>query len=413
MGFDAQNFGIGLLAGWGSAYGIYRARHIFKNAMSSASAGAKGAQNYATRSSDSRYIKDLMEQAERTHLAGEFVKLSDVLMEPRFIPAKALANPDDEDDVRDIFDVVPRVYDHPFLHAAYNLDTLSIEELGTGDKTLALLGMPGSGRTTSLLAIAMYSLNRIQFKPSVDKVQQKIDAEDAKLSEKERATKIKERLTMEQRAKERLANEQGSKFDADASDEDNSAIPLIFRLMPVYVHMADIVIDPAEFGPEIDPAEPLVRAVQHRLGRVASSSIPRNLYNRLNKGGVMLLLDGFDDLPDSERAKYASWLQAFLGQYRQNFIVVAGPAHGYGVLTRMGLTPVFLRPFSEQDTNLTAERFADVWPRLSGKKRGKASRPDQTALDRAKVGNRALSPFEVTLKTWANYAGDANRLILR
>ena len=48
MGFDVQNFGIGLLAGWASAYGVYRARNRIRGWAQAASNQASSAQNYAT-----------------------------------------------------------------------------------------------------------------------------------------------------------------------------------------------------------------------------------------------------------------------------------------------------------------------------------------------------------------------------
>lgn len=406
MGFDVENFGIGLLAGWASAYGVYRARHLISRAVQSASQQASNAQNYALQSADNRYVTDLMQFAENSHLAGRFVKLSEILVEPRFIPPSSLAAPPDDDVIRDIFRVVPRILDFPYLAAPYNLETLSIDELGTGDRALALLGRSGSGRTTALLTIALRSLGKVTFDSPVDKVQQRLDAEEAALNEKQRAVRIKERLTIEQRAKERLAEEQGISFDADSDAQSKSSLPLFNRMMPVYVHLADVNVRDAEFGKEIDPAEPLVRAIQRQVGRVTASTIPRNLYNRLGRGQVLLLVDGYDDLPEGDRGRQLAWLKALMNEYKDNFFIVAGPSVGYGPLTQAGLTPVFLRPWSDGDIESSVNDWAEAWPGIAKSRRTLAPKPDAAAVNRAKINNRALSPFELTLKTWANYAND-------
>jgi hypothetical protein len=406
MSFDVENFGIGLLAGWASAYGIYRARHIIARAVQSASQQASSAQNYALQSADNRYINDLMQLAENSHIAGRLVKLTDILVEPRFIPPSPLAAPPDDDVIRDVFRVVPRTLDFPYLAASYNLETLSIDELGTGDRALALLGRPGSGRTTALLTIALRSLGKVKFESPVDRVQQRLDAEEAALNEKQRAVRIKERLTIEQRAKERLAEEQGTSFDADSDALGQSSLPLFNRMMPVYVHLADVNVREAEFGKEIDPAEPLVRAIQRQVGRVTASTIPRNLYNRLGRGQVLLLVDGYDDLPEEERGRQLAWLKALMNEYKENFFIVVGPAASYGALTQAGLTPVFLRPWSDGDVATSVNSWAEAWPGIAKSRRTLAPKPDANAINQAKLNNRALSPFELTLKTWANYAND-------
>ena len=83
--------------------------------------------------------------------------------------------------------------------------------------------------------------------------------------------------------------------------ENQEQIPLFNRLMPVYVHFVDLMAAAAELGSEVDPAEQVVRAVQDTVKRVTASTIPRNLYRRLNRGQILLLVDGYDDLPESDR----------------------------------------------------------------------------------------------------------------
>lgn len=406
MGFDLENFGLGVLVGWGTAYGVYRARHAIRSARESVGKGAVTVQNSATRSADSRYISDLIEQCETSHLAGKLIKLSEIIVEPRFIPASEFDLGYEADEIQSVYRVIPNVPDHPYLQAPFNIETLSINELSIGSNALALLGLPGSGRTTALMAIALHSLGKVRFDPPPDSVQAKLDAEEAKLAEKERAVRVQERVVMEQRAKERLANEIGQAFSADADEEIKKQIPLFNRLMPVYVHFADLDTATREFGAEADPAEHIVRAVQYTVKRVTASTIPRNLYSRLTKGQILLLLDGYDELPEGERAAALIWLKAFREQYGQNFVIVAGPAQGYGPLLRAGLTPVSMRPWSDLDVQRSTERWAQAWGQI-GKKRRNAKPPEEDLVRRARTNARALTPLEATLKIWAAYAEDA------
>lgn len=406
MGFDVQNFGIGLLAGWATAYGVYRVRGPIAGVLGVARQSAGAAQQSATATADSRYVNDLVENADLSHLAGEAVPLSRVLIEPRFIPAPRLATPPDDEIIHDIFRVIPLTHDHPHLYAPYNVDTLSASELGRGSRALALLGLPGSGRTTALYALALYSLGKVQFKPPVDAIQQRLDSEEAAMDEKARAVRVKERIMIEQRAKERLANEQGQTFDAVADEESKNAIPLFRRLMPILVHLSDILVKD-EFNGSLDPAEPLVRATQFRLKRVTASTMPRTLYTRLNRGQALVLIDGYDDLPAHEQPRAQAWLKAFLEQYSSNFIIVVGPVHGFGPLADMGFTPVYLRPWNDRDTNAAVTGWSDNWATMTGRRR-KADMLAPEAVERARTNNRALLPFEVTCKVWNTFAPDAN-----
>ncbi len=401
MGFDLQNFGLGLLAGWISAYGVYRGRRQIASAVTAARSRANDMRRSATRSADSRYAYGLIELCETSHLAGTAVRLSDILVEPRFLPAPDLPAPPADDVVHSVFHIVPRVHDHPYLHAAYNLETLSVDDLAAGTNAIALLGLPGSGRTTALLTIALRSMRRIQFERQEDRVQRQIDAEEAALNEKERAARIKERTVIEQRARDRLREQHGIAFETEAEQQRKDHAPRFSRYMPVYLHLANLVV---EANGQLDPAEPLVRAVQFQLGGVAASTIPANLYRRLGQGQVLLLVDGYDELPSAEKTAKLAWLKAFIDAYSDNFVIAAGPANGYAPLTSLGLTPVFLRPWSKLDCETLVRRWAEAWPLMAGTRRSPAPAPSAAALEAASHDNRARPPADLTLKTWASFS---------
>lgn len=408
--FDAQNFGAGLLAGWATAYAIYRARHTLGSARDSLSRSASSAGEFASRSADSRYINDLIKYSESAHLAGGRIELSKIVVEPRFIPAPALAAPADDDVKRDVFRVVPIVPDHPYLHAPYNVETLAIEELDNGDRAIALLGAPGSGRTTALLTIALWSLGKVKFTPPEDQVQKMLEAEEKALNDEERAKRIKERLQTQEMAMQSLAHSRGM-APADSPEEMAEQIKrtLFKQLTPVYAHFNNILTDSSEFGRRIDPAEPLVRAVQHEVSGITARTLPVNLYERLAEGKVLLLLDGFDDVPSRQQSRKLAWLRAFKAEYGANFIIVAGPAAGYGPLLDTGLAPVFLRPWNDVGKSALVDNWAKAWPQINRAGRRSADPPPWEIVEQVKTATRGLSAMELTLKTWALFE-DAGQL---
>jgi len=401
--FNAESFGIGLAAGWLTAYGVYRARHVLGAARTSLSQQATSAQNFATRSADSLYIEDLLRSCESNHLAGKTTKLSNLLVEPRFLPAPALASPPDDGELPSVFRVVPIVPDYPYLHAPYNVETLSIEDLGNGDRAIALLGLPGSGRTTALQAIALWSLGKLNFTAPIDKVQQQLDAEEKQLSNEERSKRVKERLAVQEMALQSLAKGKGTEANPDPAERRKVPVPVFKRLTPVYTHLANISFTPNEFGRHIDPAEPLIRAVQHHVTSTTAKNIPRKLYERLAEGKVLLLLDGYNDLPESEQRQKLAWLQAFMAEYSSNFVIIVGSATGYGGLTRAGFTPVFLRPWNDIQADGAVDGWREHWPQISGARRRAGAKPAPETIGMARLDNRGRSAFEQTLKMWSNF----------
>ncbi|MDX2076082.1 MAG: hypothetical protein SFZ02_06600 [bacterium] len=390
------NFGLGVLTGWGTAYALYRARHLLSGATESVTQRASNAQEFAKRTADARYIGDLIKFIQKDHIAGGVLPLTDVVIEPKFVPAPPLLAPRDEDLVRDVFRVVPIVADYPYLHAPYNTPTMTISDLNNGAKTIVLLGEAGSGRTTALHTIALWSLGVVKFDPPVDVVQERLNQEIKFKSEAEHAKGYKDRMTIEDQAKDTIEKSKAGENQSAPKMAKNLSFK---QLTPMYVHCANIALFIEELGREIDPAEPLVRAMQTYVGNITSKTMPRNIYERLSEGKGLLLLDGFDELPIPHQALVSTWLEAFLAQYSENFVIITSGTQGYGQLMHIGFSPVFLRPFNDTAINSLIDKWASHWNKVA---RRKSDIPAVT-LERVKDRNRAYTPLELTAKIWAMF----------
>ncbi len=93
--------------------------------------------------------------------------------------------------------------------------------------------------------------------------------------------------------------------------------------------------------------------------------------------------------------------------YPDNFFIITSTPLGYGSLSDLELTPVYLRPFDDLDIETLVRRWASTWPRIGGTRRRPADRPDEETLSRARINNRALSPVDLSLKLWTVFADDA------
>jgi HEAT repeat protein len=391
MGFDIdlQSAGIGYGAGILTGYAIYQSRHVLGAIRNSFSSQVDSAQSLASMGGDRRYVNELTKHAMQSHLFGKHVDLSDILIEPRFIPDRELTLTLEDDEVRrDPFEVVPIIPDFPYLHQPYNMKTVGLPELGFGDRAIALLGLPGSGRTTALLSIALWSMAKIEFSTTDDPVEQRIADEQAELSREERDERAKTQIAIEQRAKEQLREELG----VDITDVKQNAFVSPFRQMaPIYVDLANVRLGRGD----IDPAEPLIRAVQYQTGNITSKTVPRKIYRFLDDGVCLLLLDGLDHLPPSEQRQKTAWLHALLDEYSQNFVIVTGHARGYGMLQQAGFTPVHLRPWSHQDNKSYVKKLSNNWGDIVGQRRVSIDDEQQETVTQELWG---LNPFETTMK---------------
>ena len=394
-GIDWKSFGIGFGVGVAASYGVYQARRMLASVRASDEQQPSRAAHRTHRSPHRRYSNELIKAAQTSHLAGDSIPLSDILIEPRFIRGPELVAMPEEDAARNVFDVVSQVHEYPYLHAPYNLETLSIEDLGKGDRIIALLGQPGSGRTTALYAIALWSMQQIEFEMPSDDIQEQLNKEEEQLSQDERAQRIRDRFDVEQRAKEQLAAEQGGVRLSNQTDAD---LPALRQLAPYYIHLDNIQITRQVYGRRVDPAEPFVRALQFQAGRVSSKTMPRSTYKQLEKGQALILIDGYDPQLNAEHPQTRAWLQAFIDAYGHNTIIIAGPAKGYGSLLQMGCAPVFLRPWSAHSINHYVDKWAASWSHVSKQRRVQI---DEETVLQIKENSWALSPTELTLKIWS------------
>jgi HEAT repeat protein len=406
--FSPENFGLGLIAGWGSAYALYRARNLIQETRESITGSARRTREFAARSADAAYLKDILKFIQQDHLAGSAVDLAELVVEPRFLPARPLVAPREEDIVPDVYYVIPQVHDYPYLHAPYNLETLSIEDLDNGDRQLAILGLPGSGRTTALHAIALWSMGEVNFEPPKDQVQLQLEEEERSAAESkaESARRYTERVRVEDLAEEALADKGGVELEGQRTGR-RSGLP--FRqLTPMYTHLANVQVDAGEFGRNVDPAEPLVRALQSYVGYATRLKIPRNIYKRLEEGKVLLLLDGLDEIPAERQPAILEWLRQFQQTYSNNFIIVTGSPRGYGGLLKAGYTPVFLSPFDDRQTDDLAVFLANNWGALSGERRRRNVVMDDETIQQVKAKARRYSPNELMLRAWCLYHNPAH-----
>ena len=121
------------------------------------------------------------------------------------------------------------------------------------------------------------------------------------------------------------------------------------------------------------------------------------------------MLDGLDELPANLLADTAAWLGQFLQTYKQHRLVVCAGLSGYGPVLRLGFAPVIIAPWSGEDYRALIRKWGEAWETLirSRRRHGPGDTDLHLILGWLSNGNRGRTIFEVTLKTWAAFAGDA------
>jgi HEAT repeat protein len=412
MRFDPLSFLLGFGSASGIGFAIWRYRMRLAAFRESAEAQVEGTREFIGRTAEARYARDIIQYAQGYHLAGDLFKLTDLLLEPRLIlPPDPLAPPS-ANDVPDanVFDVIPLCHDMPFSYAPYNLETLPLENLGAGERHVAILGIQGIGKSTTLATLALMALGEVSFETIEDLTERAISEEEEGLTDDERRDRQREREAIQMRAMEKLHDvHQQQRKQFGQSADDKLTARSIAGLVPVMVHLNDVDLNPEAYGGRntpLDPAEPLVRAVQRRVSAVTSQVVGSVVYPALERGQALILIDGYDELAPTVRETYFYWLRNLIDMHGDNLIVITGPATGYDPLLTLGFTPVFLRAWSQEDFTTLAEHWATAWPTQS-KGRRKVAAPDQQTQRRISIDNRGRTILDVTFKIWTGLADDA------
>lgn len=417
MGLDPISFVTGALAGAAGGAGITYAVLRQTKADRKAPDGDKAAASPShTRVGSARtlYNVEMASFFEHYHLAGKLFPLTRLLVEPRLLLENLPLEDDELPTPVNPSRVIPRIHDFPEVYASFNLEFFPITDLNIGEPHIAILGQPGMGKSTALVALGLMTLGRVRFNTMQQLMDQVMEAEYEGLSEAERE---KRKLQFEQVKKH--AAEQLRKVQQ--RDEEAAAITRIEwdNFFPIFVHIGDIDLDLNIYGLQVDSAEPIVQAYKRYFAPDVWEQTAYLIYEHLDAGNALVLIDGYDDLTPSECARVYPWLEQFMQDYGQNRVVMTGPATGYDALIHTGFTPVFIRPWTKADIDESIRKWVDVWqptatPESKERRKSKKS-PDEPTIEpkvlrRLQVDNHHRTALEITLKTWSAFEGQEREL---
>jgi hypothetical protein len=291
---------------------------------------------------DDRFRAEMAAYVQARHLGSRLSTLDNIFVEPRF-----LAPPADQDfclspaDARRIYFLWPELAARA---AVTPPPSVSLRQLLRRAQYVALSGEPGAGKTT-LLAYITY-------------------------------------LYAQQ-------NESIEIFD--------SVIEGLKRRLPIFVHVGELELGQAnepedEHTSDFDPLQLILSALQNRFNGFGRRGLNRLIQNQAKSGELLLLLDGYDEIPRSDRQETVDWLKRFLLIYPDSQVFVAISTRGSGPLTEMGFIVSEIMPWRIGQ----AENLGNLWKEAihSGKQFDVDTywHPGQLALETTQRLQLALHP---------------------
>ncbi|MCI0398680.1 MAG: HEAT repeat domain-containing protein [Chloroflexi bacterium] len=132
---------------------------------------------------------------------------------------------------------------------------------------------------------------------------------------------------------------------ACATASDMGPYTFLIPMLPAFVHLGELGLDAPEVEVEAESIAPISRALQARTDPLTSRGIDDLLRRKAAAGQVLLLLDGWDELPAGRRLAAVDWLRHLLIAYPDIQVVMAAPLRGYGPLLELDFVLSGLLPW--------------------------------------------------------------------
>jgi len=311
---------------------------------------AEEARHQNLRTVEETLCQETLRLAQHSHLGAAMFPLDDVLIAPRLLPAYCNPDPEGPPQLDTIVDkIIPITPDWPEIASYYKLPTLTLAEAIQNKSNIAILGQPGSGKSVALAAFAS------------------------------------------QMARLRLEGAQN-----------------VTIYTPLLIHAFDL--DPALPAGQ-DPLNNLNKAAANQVSAILKTQMPGLIKEGIKDGTLVLLLDGLDEVPPEELARYSAYLGALLGRHpRLRCILAALPDYLDG-LVALGFVPMALAGWDHVERRLFAQRWGQAFtsrilPEVRKQKIEVSDLPPAIFTNWVTFEFQHLSPLEWTLKIWAAYAGD-------
>ena len=342
---DKLSFWVGFLTAslfwW--LWGILRpyTRRLRERFILSIQSARQGLQTGA----EQRQRADTLKYAQGLHLAAPLFSLDEILIPPRLMAPPPLGDPDELPPQKDIISMtIPYAPDWPELAAVYGARILTIFEALQGGASIAIIGHPGSGKTTTLAYLAS----------------------------------------------------QIARQDPAAGDLQDH--------IPVLVHVADLTLPPKN---PAAPLETLIDAVAERASTLSLPRLPELLRTSFELGNVVLLFDGLDELAPQPLQEAVLFLKTLYKEFANIRIVVAAPTHNFGGLPSLGLVPIPMAIWGKKEQAQFIQQWGKLWDQFVVNDLDKDNYIDPILLNGWLLNLKpAATPLEFTLKVWSAYAGD-------
>ena len=309
--------------------------------------GVQTARQGLQTGTEQRHRNDTLKYTQGIHLAAPLFSLDEILIPPRLMAPPPMTVPDEPPPADTVVSLtIPYAPDWPEMASAFSGHTLDLLQVLQEGVNLAIIGPPGSGKTTALAYIA---------------------------------TKI-----------------------ARQSPE----IGRLENYLPIFTHAADFDFSQIEDKTNI---QRILDAISYRASTLTLTRLPDLIKNAIQHGQAFLIIDGLDELAPNHLSEMIGFLGNLLQEYPDTRIVVAAAPDHLSGLPSLGFAPIPMAIWDTNQQAQFVQQWSNLWEKfIVDKLTFDAGYIDPLLLNGWLLNmSTAITPLEFTLKVWAVYAGDA------
>lgn len=308
-------------------------------------------ENAAKRASgvEDNHRRVTLRRAQGMHLAASLFALDEILVTPRLLAPPPRLEPDTPFPHEDIVSqTLPYLPSWPELGAVYNAPTMSFAHALSGGSNIVIIGADGSGKTVALAHLASLLAHK------------------------------------------------------------DPSLGMLSEYVPVLIHAADLNLPVTDVK---EPLNPIIDIVSAHMPLFDQGRMPAFLQYAFHHGTALFLLDGFDELAPDTQKQVSDYLKVLLAAYPKARIVTTAVPEQFDGLLALGFAPLALANWNAATQQNFVRTWGGLWNRFVTTEvwaQTSAQSIDPFLIETwLNVGKPLLTPFELTLKVWAAFAGDS------